>query len=102
MQDLRYKYYNSHLNPYPDGIKLLKNTISWQEINLWQRLMGGVRKRLKLVYVEIPVPEERDWRDVNSKEDFEKVLMRYKIREVMNFRVMIARERDKYNTWIEE
>ena len=31
---------------------------------------------------------------MNSKEDLEKVLMRYKIREVMNSRMIIARERD--------
>jgi tRNA-splicing endonuclease subunit Sen2 len=75
--------------------KLVRDKISWQEINLWQRLMGNVRKRLKLVYVEIPSPDEGgDWRDVESREEFEKVLLKYRIREVTNSRMVIARERD--------
>ena len=77
----------------PDHKKLVRDTITWQEINLWQRLMGNVRKRLKLVYVEIP-PPEGDWRDVDTQTDFKKVLQRYKIREVMNSRFVIARQRD--------
>ena len=58
--------------------------------------MVNVRKRLKLVYVEIPPPDSdgRDWRDVESREDFEKVLLKYRVREVMNSRMIIARERD--------
>ena len=76
--------------------QLMKQQVSWQEINLWQRLVGNVRKRMKLVYVEIPAAEEGDWRDgVRNRADFEKVLLRYRIREVMNSRMVIARERDK-------
>jgi hypothetical protein len=73
--------------------RLVKTAMTWQEVNLWQRLMGGVRKRLKIVYVEIPM-QEGDWRDVSSKEELERVMMRYRVREVMNFRMVIARERD--------
>ena len=76
--------------------QLMKEQVSWQEINLWHRLVGNVRKRMKLVYVEIPVAEEGDWRDgVRDRVDFEKILLRYRIREVMNSRMVIARERDK-------
>ena len=74
---------------------MVRDKISWQEINLWQRLMGNVRKRLKLVYVEIPSPDDGgDWRDVESREEFEKVLLKYRIREVTNSRMVISRERD--------
>jgi len=76
--------------------RLIREQVSWQEINLWQRLVGNVRKRMKLVYVEIPVAEDGDWRDgIRDRRDFEKVLLRYRIREVMNSRMVIARERDK-------
>ena len=77
--------------------KLAREKMSWQEINLWQRLMGNVRKRLKLVYVDIPRPEDfgrKDWRDAETPEEFEEVLMKYRIREVMNSRMVISRERD--------
>lgn len=76
------------------GERLVREQITWQEINLWQRLMGNVRKRLKLVYVEIPRMTEKDWRDVDGREDLEKVLQRYRVREVMNSRMIIAKERD--------
>ena len=56
--------------------------------------MGNVRKKLKLVYVLIPEKLEGDWRDVKDKEGLEKVLGRYKIREMENRRMVIARERD--------
>ena len=56
--------------------------------------MGNVRKKLKLVYVLIPEKLEQDWRDVKDKEGLEKVLGRYKIREMENRRMVIARERD--------
>lgn len=74
---------------------MVRDKISWQEVNIWQRLMGNVRKRLKLVYVEMPRPDEgeRDWSDVESREEFEAGLMKYRIREVMNSRMVIARER---------
>ena len=86
---------NYHLWDADSEEKLVRDKISWQEINLWQRLMGNVRKRLKLIYVEIPRPDAgRDWRDVESREEFENVLMKYRIREVMNSRMVIARERD--------
>jgi tRNA-splicing endonuclease subunit Sen2 len=78
-----------------DAERLMKENITWQEINLWQRLMGNVRKRLKFVYVEIPPMREfEDWRDVDCREDFEKILLRYRVREMMNSRMVIARERD--------
>lgn len=75
---------------------MVRDKISWQEINICQRLMGNVRKRLKLVSVEIPSPDEgeRDWSDVESREEFEAGLMKYRIRDVMNSRVVVARERD--------
>ena len=77
------------------GERLVKEQMTWQEINLWQRLMGNVRKRLKLVYVEIPPPnEDEDWRDINGREDLERLLQKYRIREVMNSRMVISRERD--------
>ena len=77
------------------GERLVREEVTWQQVNLWQRLMGNVRKRLKYVYVEIPpVKGEGDWRDVNSREEFEKILQRYRVREVMNSRMVIARERD--------
>ena len=74
---------------------MVREEVTWQQVNLWQRLMGNVRKRLKYVYVEIPpMKGEEDWRDVNSREEFEKILQRYRVREVMNSRMVIARERD--------
>jgi tRNA-splicing endonuclease subunit Sen2 len=76
------------------GERLIREEVTWQQVNLWQRLMGNVRKRLKYVYVEIPPIKEGDWRDVNSREEFEEVLQRYRVREVMNSRMVIARERD--------
>jgi len=74
----------------------VRDQVSWQEINLWQRLMGNVRKRLKLVYVLVPevMEGEGDWRDVEDREGLERVLERYKVREVENRRMVIARERD--------
>ena len=74
----------------------VRDQVSWQEINLWQRLMGNVRKRLKLVYVLVPelMEGEGDWRDVDDREGLERVLERYKVREVENRRMVIARERD--------
>lgn len=75
--------------------KLVRESVSWQEINMWQRLMGNVRKRLKLVYILIPEEGgEGDWRDVEGREALEGVLGRYKLREVENRRMVIARERD--------
>ena len=76
--------------------RLVKDNLKWQEINVWQRLMGNVRKKLKLVWVEIPplAEEGGDWRDVRSKEEFEAILTNYKLREVTNSRWVIARERD--------
>ena len=87
---------NYHLWKENDGRRLVKESMTWQEINLWQRLMGNVRKRLKFVYVEIPPMDVdgKDWRDVNCWKDFESVLQRYRVREVMNSRMVIARERD--------
>jgi len=73
--------------------KLVRDEISWQEVNLWQRLMGNVRKKLKLVYVEIP-PPEGDWRKIDTRSDFERALGRYRIREVTNSRFAVSRERD--------
>jgi len=78
---------------YTPERKLVKDEISWQEINLWQRLMGNVRKKLKLVYVEIPC-DGGDWRDVDTRSELEEVLKRYRIREVMNSRFVVAKERD--------
>jgi tRNA-splicing endonuclease subunit Sen2 len=78
------------------GAQLMRDEVSCQEVNLWQRLVGNVRKRMKIVYVEIPRAEEGDWRDgVKDKSDLERVLLRYRIREVLNSRLVIARERDK-------
>ena len=76
--------------------RLVKEDLTWQEINLWQRLMGTVRKRLVLCWVEIPFLKEgeADWRDVNTKEEFDEVLQRYKVKEVSNSRMIISRERD--------
>jgi tRNA-splicing endonuclease subunit Sen2 len=75
--------------------RLIKEQMTWQEINLWQRLMGNVRKKLKLVYVEIPVPNgDEDWRDINGREDMGKLLQKYRIREVMNSRMVISKERE--------
>jgi tRNA-splicing endonuclease subunit Sen2 len=78
------------------GERLMRETVSCQEINLWQRLVGNVRKKMKVVYVEIPPAQDGDWRDgVKDKGDLERVLLRYRIREVLNSRVVMARERDK-------
>lgn len=87
---------NYHLWGDDDGERLVREQVSWQEINLWQRLMGNVRKRLKLVYVEIPplLNYDKDWRDVTGRQEFENILQRYRIREIMNSRMVIARERD--------
>lgn len=79
---------------HPTEEKLVREVVSWQEINLWQRLMGNVRKKLKLVYVLIPTAEGGDWRDVEGKVGLEKVLGRYKLREMENRRMVMARERD--------
>ena len=79
---------------HPAEDKLVREAVSWQEINLWQRLMGNVRKRLKLVYVLIPEVEGGDWRDADGKVGLEKVLGRYRLREMENRRMVIARERD--------
>ena len=77
------------------GERLVREEITWQQVNLWQRLMGNVRKRLKYVYVEIPpLKGEEDWRDVNSRKEFDEILQRYRVREVMNSRMVISRERD--------
>ena len=74
--------------------KFVKESVTWREINMWQRLMGNVRKKLKLVYVLIPEQGEgMGWRDVD-KEGWMGVLGRYKVREVENRRMVIARERD--------
>jgi tRNA-splicing endonuclease subunit Sen2 len=84
--------------------RLVKSELSWQEIMLWQRLMGTVRKKLVLCYVEIPRLSDnltddeggrRGWRDVKTKEEFEKVLQSYKIREMGISRVVMSRERDE-------
>jgi len=75
----------------------IRQKVTWQEINLWQRLMGNVKKRLKLVYVEIPPvnsSDTPDWRRTDSVEGFLKVLQSYRLREVMTHRMVIARERD--------
>jgi tRNA-splicing endonuclease subunit Sen2 len=74
--------------------RLVKERVTWQEVNMWQRLMGNVRKKLKLVWVEIPKEGEGDWRDVKTKEAFDGVLGRYRIREIQNSRMVISRERD--------
>ena len=56
--------------------------------------MGNVRKKLRNMWVEIPPLTDRDWRDVNGREEFERVLARYKVRDVVNSRMVISRERD--------
>ena len=79
-----------------DSERQIRQNATWQEINLWQRLMGNVKKRLKLVYVEIPPmnSDTQDWRKADSFEGFLKVLQGYRLREVMTHRMVIARERD--------
>ena len=72
--------------------RLVRDKLTWQEINLWQRLMGNVKKKLKLVYVEIPPPTEGN-QDVRTKEEFENILLKYKVREVLNSRIVIEKER---------
>jgi tRNA-splicing endonuclease subunit Sen2 len=78
-----------------DG-RLMRENLNWQEINLWQRLMGNVRKKLKLVWVEIPplAEQDKDWRDVSSRQEFEAIMTNYKLREVTNSRWIISRQRD--------
>jgi tRNA-splicing endonuclease subunit Sen2 len=77
------------------GTRLMRESITWQEINLWQRLMGNVKKRLKLVYVDIPPRSElEDWRDVDGKDGFMEILQKYRVREVSNSRLVLGRERD--------
>jgi tRNA-splicing endonuclease subunit Sen2 len=76
--------------------RLMREDLNWQEINLWQRLMGNVRKKLKLVWVEIPplAEQDKDWRDASSRQEFEAILTTYKLREVTNSRWIISRQRD--------
>ena len=77
------------------GTQSIREQISWQEVNLWQRLMGNVRKRLKFVYIDIPPPNDLvDWRDVDGNDTFLENLQKYKIRIMDNSRMVIARERD--------
>jgi hypothetical protein len=47
------------------------------------------------MWVEIPLPIMNwDWRDVAGREDFEKVIGRYKVRQVVNSRMVISRDRE--------
>jgi tRNA-splicing endonuclease subunit Sen2 len=76
------------------GERLFRERVTWQEINLWQRLMGNVRKKLRIMWVEIPPVMDGDWRDVSDRKEWEALLANYKVREVCNSRMVIARERD--------
>jgi tRNA-splicing endonuclease subunit Sen2 len=80
--------------PEREQERMVRERVSWQEINLWQRLMGNVRKKLRMMWVEIPPPTNGDWRDVAGREDFEKVMARYKIRQAVNSRMVISRDRE--------
>jgi tRNA-splicing endonuclease subunit Sen2 len=84
-----------HLWPEREQERMIRERVSWQEINLWQRLMGNVRKKLRMMWVEIPLPiMNGDWRDVAGREDFEKVIGQYKVRQVVNSRMVISRDRE--------
>jgi len=76
--------------------KLVRDSVTGQELNMWQRLIGNVRNKLMLVWVEIPPMTDgaHDWRNVETRKEFEDVLGTYKVREVVNSRMVIAKEMD--------
>lgn len=72
------------------------NCVDWTSISSLARVVGGVKKTLVLVYVDVPSPEQfhRLWSSIETPKDVLCLLQCYKITEVLYRRWVPSRTRD--------